>query len=134
MQKEADVSAAPQIRQDDRQMRPTLVRGTPADGAETLIGARALRVPLVIKLIGAHLLARTLVLGALFALVGVHPTALLVTAVAIFATILFGVLAAVALHPLRDIEVVASRVWRGDFGARVDSSPVADRNIKRIGN
>jgi signal transduction histidine kinase len=45
----------------------------------------------------------------------------------------FGVLAAVALLPLRGIEVVASRVWRGDFGARVGVSPVADRDMKRIG-
>jgi nitrate/nitrite-specific signal transduction histidine kinase len=47
--------------------------------------------------------------------------------------VLFGVLAAIALLPLRGIETVASRVWRGDFGARVGSSPVADRDMKRIG-
>lgn len=114
--------------------RPNVVRSVSRDAEDKLIGARALRVPLVMKLIGAHLLSLVLIVGALFVLVGVHPTALLVTAVAIFATILFGALAAVALLPLRDIEAVASRVWRGDFGARVDSSPVADRNIKRIGN
>ena len=47
--------------------------------------------------------------------------------------LVFGALAAVALRPLRGIEAVASRVWRGDFGARVDASPVADRDMKRIG-
>jgi len=52
---------------------------------------------------------------------------------AITAMVVFGVLAAVALLPLRGIEAVASRVWRGDFGARVGLSPVADRDMKRIG-
>ena len=49
------------------------------------------------------------------------------------AMVVFGVLAAIALRPLRGIEAVASRVWRGDFGARVGASAVADRDIKRIG-
>lgn len=126
--------AAPPIEDEALGTAPAAVRSRSWDAEDTLIGARALRVPLVMKLIGAHLLSLGLVVGALFALVGVRPTALLVAGVAIFATILFGILAAVALLPLRDIEAVASRVWRGDFGARVDNSPVADRNIKRIGN
>lgn len=105
-----------------------------SDAEDRLIGARALRVPLVMKLIGAHLLSLGLVVGGLFVIVGTHPRALLIVAVAILATVIFASLAAVALLPLREIEVVASRVWRGDFGARVDSSPVADRNIKRIGS
>jgi signal transduction histidine kinase len=133
MDEEDHVSAAPRTIPESEPARPTVMRGM-IDAEGRLIGARALRVPLGMKLIGAHLLSLGLVVGVLFALVGVRPTALLVAAVAILATMLFGVLAAVALLPLRGIEAVASRVWRGDFGARVDSSPVADRNIKRIGN
>src|SRR5690348_12214119 len=104
------------------------------DGDDRVIGARALRVPLVMKLIGAHLLSLTFAVWALFALWDTRPTSTLVVVVAAGATILFATLAAIALLPLRDIEVVASRVWRGDFGARVDASPVADHSMKRIGN
>jgi signal transduction histidine kinase len=39
----------------------------------------------------------------------------------------------VALRPIRDLETVASRVWRGDFGARVERSRVADHEVLRVG-
>jgi signal transduction histidine kinase len=93
----------------------------------------ALRVPLVIKLLGAHLLGLAIVIAFLYAAPapGWPPSA--VFAVIVVAAGLFGLLAAIALLPLRSIEAVASRVWRGDFGARVAASAVADRDIKRIG-
>jgi signal transduction histidine kinase len=128
------VSAAPRIVPEAQVARPNAVRSVARDAEDRLIGTRALRVPLVIKLIGAHLLSLALVIGALFAVAGTRVGAGIVIGVAVLATLLFASLAAVALLPLREIEAVASRVWRGDFGARVDSSPVADRNIKRIGN
>ncbi|HKN64688.1 MAG TPA: sensor histidine kinase [Gemmatimonadaceae bacterium] len=95
--------------------------------------ATALRVPLMIKLLGANLLALALLLSVVFAHPPVVPSTGIVILAAIGGMIVFGGLAAVALLPLRGIEAVASRVWRGDFGARVDASPVADRDMKRIG-
>jgi signal transduction histidine kinase len=87
----------------------------------------------VIKLVGANALALALVAAIAYerSAVGMSTAEMILGVV--LAMALFGVLAAIALLPLRGIEVVASRVWRGDFGARVDSSPVADRDIKRIG-
>ena len=96
-------------------------------------GLPALRIPLVIKLLGANALALAIVVAVVYALAPVGPSDLGVIVAAVVAMATFGVLAAIALLPLRGIEVVASRVWRGDFGARVDASPVADRDIKRIG-
>jgi len=95
------------------------------------MGTTALRIPLVIKLLGANALALVIVLG--YALTANAITIGSATLVALSAMVVFAVLAAVALLPLRGIEAVASRVWRGDFGARVGTSPVADRDMKRIG-
>lgn len=87
----------------------------------------------MIKLLGANVLALALLVAVVLAHSPVMPSMGAVAVAAIGGMIVFGALAAVALLPLRGIEAVASRVWRGDFGARVDASPVADRNIKRIG-
>lgn len=106
--------------------RPQRVVNSPS------MSATALRVPLAIKLLGANALAIGIVLWALYSADVTIPLPTAITATVI-ALIVFGGLAAIALLPLRDIEAVASRVWRGDFGARVDSSPVADHDIKRIG-
>jgi signal transduction histidine kinase len=38
-----------------------------------------------------------------------------------------------ALRPLGALERTAERVWRGDLGARVPSSPLADRDMARVG-
>lgn len=93
--------------------------------------ATALRVPLAIKLLGANALALGILLGAVYLQAPARSSMAVVGFIA--AMIVFSVLAAIALLPLRGIEAVASRVWRGDFGARVDASLVADRDIKRIG-
>jgi signal transduction histidine kinase len=37
------------------------------------------------------------------------------------------------LRPIRDIEIAVARVWRGDSGARVRESAVADREVVRVG-
>jgi signal transduction histidine kinase len=95
------------------------------------MGTTALRIPLVIKLLGANTLALAVLLGYMLSSPS-HSIAGVVLVVAA-ALVVFGVLAAIALRPLRSIETVATRVWRGDFGARVGSSPVADRDMKRIG-
>jgi signal transduction histidine kinase len=95
--------------------------------------ATALRVPLMIKLLGANLLALAFLGAILLARPFAAPSPGVVALAVIGGMTVFGALAAVALLPLRSIEAVASRVWRGDFGARVGASPVADRDMKRIG-
>ena len=40
----------------------------------------------------------------------------------------------VALRPVNDLESVATRVWLGDYGARVASSATADADVVRIGS
>ena len=97
------------------------------------MASTALRIPLAIKLLGANALAIIVVVTIAYLLSPAGPSILGMIFGAVAAVVLFGILAATALLPLRGIEAVASRVWRGDFGARVDASPVADRDIKRIG-
>jgi signal transduction histidine kinase len=93
----------------------------------------ALRVPLTIKLIGANALALAILLAVVYGSSASRPSVRSIVISTIVAMAAFAALAVIALLPLRDIEVVASRVWRGDFGARVDSSAVADQDMKRIG-
>lgn len=104
---------------------------TPAD-ARRGIRLAALRLPLAEKLVGANLLV-----------VGVLTTAWLAAGGAISARVVIVLAGVVALHlglvlialrPIRDLEAVASRVWRGDFGARVERSSVADSEVLRIGS
>lgn len=95
--------------------------------------ATALRIPLAIKLLGANALALGIVIGVVYSYSAGRPSTLTLVAAAAAAVVVFGLLAAIALLPLRGIEAVASRVWRGDFGARVGTSLVADRDMKRIG-
>jgi signal transduction histidine kinase len=91
----------------------------------------ALRVPLAAKVVGANLAvvavltAVGLALGASF---GAWAAVALVGVVALHTALM-----AVALRPIRDLEEVASRVWRGDFGARVERSAIADQEVLRIG-
>jgi signal transduction histidine kinase len=95
--------------------------------------ATALRIPLFVKLLGANVFALGLLVAVLYTFASLRPPVLVVTLAALAGITAFGVLAAVALLPIRGIEAVATRVWRGDFGARVGASPVADRSMKRIG-
>jgi signal transduction histidine kinase len=98
----------------------------------TLLG-----VPLLIKIAGANVLI--VVIAAVLsvrmhrldsadqALVGVLLMALVVSLVISL------ILVHVALRPIRDLEVMARRVWRGDLAARVRPSIVADRDMERVG-
>ncbi|HYD54378.1 MAG TPA: sensor histidine kinase [Gemmatimonadaceae bacterium] len=107
----------------------------PAARAHTGLAARALEVPLVLKLVGAN----GLVLIAALAAVGATQawsspaTAILLGAL----LVAFGVnvvLVWLALRPLAGLEDTARRVWlHGDFAARVPRSSLADRNMARIG-
>lgn len=124
------VSVIGQAQHSSLPARPRLTRSDgPRLGSQPM-GSTALRIPLAIKLVGANALALGVVIARAYA-AGHSAIGMIVAGTA--AMVLFAVLASIALRPLRSIEVVASRVWRGDFGARVDASPVADRDMKRIG-
>ena len=91
----------------------------------------ALRIPLAAKLVGANLIVIGILVAGWLAVGGV---------VTELSCVLLGVavlvhlaLVIVALRPIRDLEGVAARVWRGDFGARVDQSIVADHEVLRVG-
>ena len=127
------MSAIPGIKLSRAPARPPRTRRSGRAADTAAMHTTALRVPLTIKLLGANVFALALVVAVVFAHPPVLPSIGVVILAVIGGMIVFGGLAAVALLPLREIEAVASRVWRGDFGARVDASPVADRDIKRIG-
>jgi signal transduction histidine kinase len=120
------------------QVKPTLaqrpvpiVRGQSQPEARGGIRLAALRVPLVAKLVGANLGVVAVLTVAWVASGAVMNAEVLV---AIFAVlVLYLVAVAVALRPIQDLESVASRVWKGDFGARVEQSAVADNEVLRVG-
>jgi signal transduction histidine kinase len=109
----------------------TIGRALP-NGSRPGIQLAALRVPLVVKLTGANLLVIALLLGAWLMAGGPLNGPVAVTLTAVVALHLTLVL--IALRPIRDLEAVASRVWQGDFGARVARSSVADREVLRVGS
>src|SRR5215218_704973 len=93
-----------------------------------------LAAPLTLKLVGANLLVA---LAALAARAGTSAatsprtdTIILLGALAV-ALVANCVLVQLALHPVRVLEETASRVWRGDFAARVPASMMADRELRR---
>lgn len=110
-----------------------LVRGDRrGSGSRRSIRLAALRVPLVAKLIGANLLVVAVLTIAWIASGDTMTGDVLV---AIGAVVLLHIVAVlIALRPIRDLEEVASRVWEGDFGARVDHSSIADNQVLRVGS
>jgi signal transduction histidine kinase len=92
----------------------------------------ALRVPLVAKLVGANLLVMVGLIVAWLTRGGTLSAgpALIVAVLAVA----HAMLVIIALRPIRDLEDVASRVWNGDFGARVERSLVADHGVVRVGS
>lgn len=105
-----------------------------ADRQRALRGIRlaALRVPLVLKVVGANV-GVVAALIALAAWTGVTITPLMV-GIAFIAIVAHAAIVLVALHPIRELESVARRVWRGDFAARVEQSAVADNEVLRVGS
>lgn len=110
-----------------------LARGTRASiAAERPARLAALRAPLALKLVGAN----ALVLAMLYVMSRATGATIpanaglffLLTLVAHFGLVL------IALRPIRDLEEVAARAWRGDFTARVGRSKVADQEVLRIGS
>lgn len=92
----------------------------------------ALRVPLLGKLLGANLLVVGVLIGLWLASGGVLTPREGVSLAA--ALVVQTLLTLIALRPVRDLEAVASRLWNGDYGARVSRSTVADAEVLRIGS
>ena len=93
----------------------------------------ALRVPLLLKLAGANgMLVVALLLAAIYG-AGVRVTPLVVL-IAVAALVVQTIVVFVALHPIRELESVAARVWHGDYAARVEQSAVADNEVLRVGS
>jgi signal transduction histidine kinase len=92
----------------------------------------ALRVPLVVKLVGANALALLIMAASwLYLDFGVHRGLVLgITATALVAHL---VLVFVALGPVHDLEKLAAKVWGGDYAARFMDSSVADEEVVRVG-
>src|SRR4051812_26896704 len=115
-----------------------LRRAVIKDTAQRPIRLAALRAPLLVKVVGANLLSisiAAMLWSALTSggLVVAHSLVLgAVLSVALVATVHFA-LVVIALHPVRDLEAVAARVWAGDYGARVEGSAVADHDVLRVG-
>jgi len=98
---------------------------------------RMLCFPLVGKLAGANAL---IVLVALATAVAVHSpgvgdrNTLIIVALTLAASFAVSLaLVTIALRPLRALEATAALVRAGDFAARVAPSPLADPDIRRVG-
>ena len=92
----------------------------------------ALRVPLLGKLMGANLVVVGVLTGVWVASGGVFNWRDAFVLVAV--VVAQAALTLVALRPVRDLETLASRLWNGDYGARVSRSSVADAEVLRIGS
>jgi len=126
------MSLSPPVSLSERASTVQLGRGqAPAVRDTRSARLAALRVPLVVKLVGANLAVVALLLAAQSGLSRAGSLAL--GGGIVIALLLYVVLVLVALRPIRDLETVAERVWRGDFGARVERSTVADHEVLRVG-
>ena len=101
----------------------------------SLIG-RILRVPLLAKLAGANLL---IVVSALIGVtierrLDTPATVVSILGMALGASLIVNLaLVYVALRPLSDLELAATRLSAGDMEARVPMSILADRDMARVG-
>jgi signal transduction histidine kinase len=119
--------------QGDKQVapvRPLRVVGDAPPAAPRRLAA--LRVPLVVKLVGANVLALGILASAWMYLdFDVHRGLVLgITAAALLAHV---ALVIVALGPVHDLEKLAAKVWGGDYAARFLDSSVADEEVVRVG-
>lgn len=92
----------------------------------------ALRAPLLVKVIGANVLV-VLTEAILWHSGLVTSTVAAVTGTVVLLAVHLA-LVIIALRPVRDLEVAATRVWRGDYGARVEASTIADQQVLRVGS
>ncbi len=93
---------------------------------------RALRAPLVAKLLGANLLIAFAAAAA--SVLWGHPMFLGFIAVALLVSFAINTfLVRLALSPLDELQCVAERVSRGERYVRATKSAIADRRIERLG-
>ena len=95
------------------------------------LSSLVLRVPLLGKLLGANLLLVVVAIAAHYALPAMATTVQL-GVVLVLSFGVTGLLVWLALRPVTLLEATADRVSRGDFSARVPSSPLADRHIGKL--
>ena len=99
---------------------------------------RALGVPLAWKLVGKDVVVGVLTALAVISLhdAGAGTAGLLAAVAGAVAVSLLSsfFIVRLALRPLESLEATADRVWRGDFGARVPESLLADPDLSRLGN
>ena len=119
-------------------VRPTDGLGHAASGEQRVPHwLRALLgVPLTVKLVGANLLVGLVAVAVVWTRHGpagrAGDTVVVLAALAV-ALLLNCALVHLALRPVRLLEDAATRVWRGDFEARVPASAVADADMRRLG-
>jgi signal transduction histidine kinase len=103
---------------------------------EGLLGA-ILRAPLVAKIAGANSLIVIVATAVTIWLHGTGPNERAIVGImigALLASLVVNLaLVRIALEPLKGLEETAERVWRGDLSARVAPSPLADRDMARVG-
>src|SRR5215207_6204906 len=106
------MSFALPVDSEQRSATVPLVRGKPRSAkSRRSIRLAALRAPLVVKLVGANLVVVAMLVALWF---GDARSRLPVFVVAlVLAGVLHLVLVLIALRPIRDLEVVAKRVWTG---------------------
>ena len=92
----------------------------------------ALRAPLAVKMVGANFLVIVLLVAAW--IVSGHAVGFLGMALVAGGIVLHLILTIIALRPIRDLDDVASRVWSGDYAARVSRSAIADQDVLRVGS
>ena len=100
-------------------------------GSATRMAAPVLRVPLLVKLLGANLL----IVAAAFAEQVLFPGTSALTrslSVLVLSFSATALLVWLALRPISLLEDTAERVAAGDFGARVEMSPVADNAVMQL--
>ena len=113
----------------------TRVRRNEAEA--TIVMQRFLKVPLGAKLAGANALVAVAALGASYA--AFHDSGAewpLISVVTVALAIGLAVnllLVRIALRPIRDLELTATRVWAGDLETRVPRSRVADAELAQVG-
>ena len=99
--------------------------------------ARLLAIPLVGKLAGASAIVVVAAMGAALFLHGDAPRdtrMMVIMTLALGTSLLVNVgLVLIALRPLHELEATADRVGQGDLAARVPASPLADRDMARVG-
>ena len=96
-----------------------------------------LRFPLLGKLVGANVLivivAATVAISSHAGSAGDQQMVALLIGALLIALAVNVLLVRVALQPLQKLEETAERVSRGDVNARVPQSPIADRDMERVG-